>query len=517
MNYVKHLNLFGVEAKQIPCITGNGAPTTATEGAVGCLYMDTQTGEMYKCTEITTESGEESEVIENISLSNAYIDRSGVYVNNAAYKSTEKVKISAIPQLSTDVIPNYIVTWLNGECHGWTMWADISSMTHTFDELAVVFKTPDLPTETSIDFIVETDEPASGYYYIWLSLVDGVEQTKEVVDSWKPLLPNLSGKTITIIGDSISTNGAEHVGGEDCNVAEITITSEDVGKTLSAYVTEYDVYRYLSAYDKELTNKIIGGHTFVDAEIGTEVTFVPTADDIGKQVGVPLTYNLNTVTVWWEHLRDELGCIMNPVCWSGSSITSHESSDNRYKTSFAWHDAQIRKCGIRVKGSMDRVSPDVILIYRGTNDMTHQPYTVLTEGYGDDLNFEYPTTDKISDGVYGYKEGLVLLISKLREAYPTAQIVLCTLTVFKRLNCTHFPTNNGINTLPQYNKAIREIADFMGCGLVEFDKCGITFENCYDEGYITDSETMPTHPSDKGHSIMGKKAILDLSNLYIAL
>lgn len=50
MNYVKHLNLFGVDAKQIPCITGEGAPTTATEGAVGCLYMDTQTGEVYKCT-----------------------------------------------------------------------------------------------------------------------------------------------------------------------------------------------------------------------------------------------------------------------------------------------------------------------------------------------------------------------------------------------------------------------------------------------------------------------------------
>lgn len=34
------------------CITGGGAPTTATEGAVGCLYMDTGTGDMYKCTAV---------------------------------------------------------------------------------------------------------------------------------------------------------------------------------------------------------------------------------------------------------------------------------------------------------------------------------------------------------------------------------------------------------------------------------------------------------------------------------
>ena len=45
-------NLFGVDAKQIPTITGSGAPTTATEGAVGCLYMNVNTGSLYKCTSI---------------------------------------------------------------------------------------------------------------------------------------------------------------------------------------------------------------------------------------------------------------------------------------------------------------------------------------------------------------------------------------------------------------------------------------------------------------------------------
>ena len=52
MNYVKSSNMFGVDTKEIPCITGEGVPTTETEGAVGCLYMNTLTGEIYKCTAI---------------------------------------------------------------------------------------------------------------------------------------------------------------------------------------------------------------------------------------------------------------------------------------------------------------------------------------------------------------------------------------------------------------------------------------------------------------------------------
>lgn len=49
MNYVESLKMLGLEAKQIPSITGDGAPTTSTEGAVGCLYMDNATKYMYKC------------------------------------------------------------------------------------------------------------------------------------------------------------------------------------------------------------------------------------------------------------------------------------------------------------------------------------------------------------------------------------------------------------------------------------------------------------------------------------
>lgn len=51
-NYVNSFNLFGIEARQNPCLTGNGTPTTSTSGAIGELYMDTDTGKIYKCVSV---------------------------------------------------------------------------------------------------------------------------------------------------------------------------------------------------------------------------------------------------------------------------------------------------------------------------------------------------------------------------------------------------------------------------------------------------------------------------------
>ena len=49
MNYVKSLKVLNVDARQLPCVSGNGAPTTETVGAVGELYMDIDTHSIYKC------------------------------------------------------------------------------------------------------------------------------------------------------------------------------------------------------------------------------------------------------------------------------------------------------------------------------------------------------------------------------------------------------------------------------------------------------------------------------------
>ena len=302
----------------------------------------------------------------------------------------------------------------------------------------------------------------------------------------------LLGKKISILGDSISTC-------VENNAVEFTVLSSDVGKTLQGYPTYYDI------------GTTIGGKTVTSAMVGTLTSFNPTSDDVGKEIGTPLNYNdLPQSQLWWGIIAKKTGAeILQNVSWSGSSMSSHEVSQEKYKTSNAWHDAQINKLSRRDSNG-NVIEPDIIIIYRGTNDMTHSPYTKITSfGAG---STSIPVNDGLSDGGYGFKEAYCLTIKKIRERYPKAIVICCTLNVFKRINYSEFPTNNGVNTLPEYNNAIREVANYMGCGLIEFDKDGITFENCYPT-YISDSATIPTHPNAVGHAKMAEKAYKDIINI----
>lgn len=334
------------------------------------------------------------------------------------------------------------------------------------------------------------------YGNVWYRLVrSGVARTWVKVSGENAL----AGKTVAIIGDSISTSGDYSDDNPLGNVPEVFITADDVNVPLTAHVTYYDV------------GVTVGGYTIQIEDVGTELGFTPNAGDVGKMVGKPLTYYSSPNTVWWKKCSDKLGFTPISVSWSGASVSSHSNDGNILKGSHAWSDGTINKCGIRTVGTNNRTAPDYIIIARGINDFSHTPYDRLTEGYFDNYDWSYPDTD-IVDGNYGFKEALCLTIKKLRNAYPNAVIVLCTLNFFKRVNYSHFPVNNGINSVPQYNQAILEVADFMGCEVIEFDKDGITFENCISGEYYGDSNVHPTHPNAKGQTIMANRAMLDLNN-----
>ena len=307
------------------------------------------------------------------------------------------------------------------------------------------------------------------------------------------------GLAVAIIGDSISTH-------PKWNVSEIVVGSADVGVELRSYITYYDIDKTISL------DGATSAYTITAADVGTELTFKPCSADVGKTLGTPLNYNGSGTKVWWQVAADALGFTPIAATWSGSSITAHTASSESKVASYSWHDHTIRTLGRRIAGSMERIAPDVVLVYRGTNDLSHSTKVRLTDGYFDKVDWDYPETDLLSDGTYGYKEGLAILIHKIRTTYPKAQIMLCTCNVFKRSNYSHFPTHNGYFSIPQMNNAIREVADFFGVHTIELDKCGITWENCYDEGYITDSATTPTHPNTTGHAMMGRQAVCDLVN-----
>lgn len=321
----------------------------------------------------------------------------------------------------------------------------------------------------------------------------------------------LTGKKVAVIGDSIST-----IYGFD--TPYWTVKDIDVGNTIQSYVTWQDVYgNYVYPDTSHPTGKTIGGVALTESMIDGELhSFTPVAADIGKTIGVPRHYDGNTasVNVWSKRLCDAVGAtLLANASWSGSAITSVlNDGGSPYKVSSqAWHPCTIGRCRVR-DDEGNFINPDVIIIYRGTNDFSYSNNGNYPDLDIDDVNLMSgfsATTDKIN-GVYSFKTGYYMIIKALREAYPDAIIVLCTLNVFKRVTYNKWPTRNDAFTLPDINNAIREVANMTGCPIIEFDKDGITFENCYPT-YISDNATTPTHPNTNGHRVMAEKALADLT------
>lgn len=136
MNFVEALNLFGLTAKEIPCITGSGAPTSNTQGAIGSLYLDTATGTIYACigasgssyTWIAGSGGEDGVGVQSVTQTTTSTEDGGVNVITVTLtngqKSTFQVRngtkgdpytltSSDKASIVTDVI-NALPTWEGG-------------------------------------------------------------------------------------------------------------------------------------------------------------------------------------------------------------------------------------------------------------------------------------------------------------------------------------------------------------------------------------------------------------------
>ena len=73
-NYVKGFDLFGVKARQIPCLTAKGEPSNELALKIGLLYINEDNGDMYKCVKGNGEEGLVWEKIDNKSIIDALKD-----------------------------------------------------------------------------------------------------------------------------------------------------------------------------------------------------------------------------------------------------------------------------------------------------------------------------------------------------------------------------------------------------------------------------------------------------------
>ena len=172
MNYVESLNIFDIDYKEIPCIRGNGAPTTATVGAIGSLYMDVNTSGIYKCTAVSdnvytwkTLGGTSYRLTYNGAVDaeaayNAYQNGAYVYVEGShevfSYNSdgaptydTAYFSLPLVNVLYNDVVGTYELYFAGVDNMGHRLTTDYTMSWNSI----IIYKSIDFPTDENGNII----------------------------------------------------------------------------------------------------------------------------------------------------------------------------------------------------------------------------------------------------------------------------------------------------------------------------------------------------------------------------
>ena len=110
--------------------------------------------------------------------------------------------------------------------------------------------------------------------------------------------------------------------------------------------------------------------------------------------------------------------------------------------------------------------------------------------------------------ITGYEIENEIKGDKILTRYQNARVFVSTLPYcdrneeeneFPEINAEGFP-------LPDYNNAIRELADSFGLDVIELSKCGITYQNR--KLYLGDE----LHPNEEGMKLVARKVINTIRN-----
>lgn len=186
----------------------------------------------------------------------------------------------------------------------------------------------------------------------------------------------------------------------------------------------------------------------------------------------------SAMDMWWSGVSLASGYQISSVnAWSGSRVSVLGGTD-------------AAMCMARTGVLGD--SPDVILILGGINDFLEG--TPLGRWNGTAPLPEFGET---------FREAYALMLSRIQRAYPLARICCCTL-----LPCERDLKPGGLERLHkqylhEFNAAIREIASFFQCGVIDLNACGIHAYNL--DIYMGDynpEDHGGLHPNALGHRLM---------------
>lgn len=192
---------------------------------------------------------------------------------------------------------------------------------------------------------------------------------------------------------------------------------------------------------------------------------------------------------WWMQLIKATGMVLlKNAAWSGSLVTG---ASNGADASAGCSNKRIADLA-----GDDGTHPDIIVVLIGINDFANGRSVGNWDG-----------TYIPSDGtISGVSEAYALMAYKIANAYPNAEVFMCTL-----LECQVSSYDGGFDsrTIIDWNDAIRFVAESFGFNVIDMHACGI---NYYNARSLT-AEGL--HPNAKGARMMAKKAVVEIGSKSI--
>lgn len=195
---------------------------------------------------------------------------------------------------------------------------------------------------------------------------------------------------------------------------------------------------------------------------------------------------------WWKMTLDEMGL---ELCVNGSSSGSTCIGDSGAA------DPGVGCSDYRIAQLVgaDKEAPDLVLVYMGTNDVLGN----APVGDNDGLR-------AVPEGVVeSFSDGYTMILDKIKEQCPAAQVYCCTLLPVGDWGTTESqPFVSFVNgqkvTSEAYSEQIRLIARNRELPVIDLEKCGITLEN------MAEMTADGVHPTPAGMRLIADtvKAVL---------
>lgn len=186
---------------------------------------------------------------------------------------------------------------------------------------------------------------------------------------------------------------------------------------------------------------------------------------------------------WWEQVISFFGGeLLVNNSWSGSRVTKLPGRNGLFPS--ACSDERTFSLHI------DSVTPDVIIVYLGTNDWA------FGANAGNDTRILGEDDNELFDLAYNN------MLKKLKTNYPHSEIWCCTLseTFMSKNPDFTFPHKYSGTHIEEYNEIIRKISFRNKCKLIDLYRCRMPYDSI--DG---------THPTSKGMSTIATVVIREMT------